>query len=121
MKTRIKKLGDSVVVALDGKVDYETQEPFRQDLQKLVSENKQDSAPKSFVFDLGNLEFVGSSGITHLIQTLKDFTHQTGARPRYVNVGSEFQKIMRAFDETGDFDLIDGSLVNRSLPKLTEQ
>ena len=121
MKTRIKKLDDSIVVALDGKVDYETQDKIRQDLNKLLRESKQDSSSKKVIFDLGNLEFVGSSGITSLIQMLKDFNHANGSRAHFTNVGSEFQKVMKAFDETGDFELMDGALVNRKLPGLTEQ
>jgi len=118
MKSRIKKMGETVVVVLDGKVDYETQEPFRQKIQSLIPRGSRrtdtvalahtDSVPLNVVFDLQGLEFVGSSGITNFIQTLKDFSNRAGIRPQCCNVTSEFQKIIRAFDEEAAFDFLEG-------------
>lgn len=108
MKTRIKRMGDTVIVALEGKIDYETQEPFRRDLTRILSDSQRDHASKKVVFDLENLEFVGSSGITSLIQIFKDFNDRNETRPVYCNVASEFQKVIKAFDESCAFDFKDG-------------
>ena len=45
------------------------------------------------------LEFVGSSGISSFVQTLKEFTAVAQTKPRYCNVKSEFRRIIKAFDE----------------------
>ena len=108
MKTQIKKDGDTVVVSIDGKIDYETQVPLKDELQRLAQKNqKTDSVPAKVIFNLKNLEFVGSSGISNLVQTLKDFNHRSEIKPRYCHVKSEFQKIIKAFDEEQGLEIFD--------------
>jgi hypothetical protein len=41
------------------------------------------------------------------VQTLKDFNRRSPTKPRYCNVGSEFQKVIRAFDDNEEFDFYD--------------
>lgn len=107
MKTLITKNGDTVVVNLDGRLDFETNIPFKEDLDKLIDDTKTDSAPTKFIFNLENLEFVGSSGISGFVQTLKDFSESTSTKPRYCNVRSEFRRIFKAFDEKEVFEFFD--------------
>lgn len=104
MKTRIKKEGDTVTVSLDGLLDFGTFVPLREDLSKLISPNHSDSVAKKIIFDLENLEFVGSCGISSFIQTLKEFNSNSPTRPIYYNVKSEFRKIIKAFDEENCFE-----------------
>jgi len=104
MKTHIRKSGDTVVVSIDGKIDYETQVPLKDELLKLA---RTDSTPTKVIFNLKNLEFVGSSGISNLVQTLKDFNHRAAVKPRYCHVRSEFQKVIKAFDEESIFEIFD--------------
>ena len=105
MKTHIKKNGDTMVVSMDGKLDFELQEPLKQHLKK-VSENaaKSDIVPTKIIFNLEGLEFVGSSGISTFVQTLKEFNQRSPSKPVYCNVKSEFRRVMKAFDEEGTFD-----------------
>jgi anti-anti-sigma factor len=112
MKTKIKKEGDTWVVSIAGKLDYESQQPFREDLEKLVRNVRTDSVAKNIVFNLDGLEFVGSSGISSFVQTIKNLNQSAQIRPRFCNVGSEFKKVFRAFDEDSIFeyfDSLDGS------------
>jgi len=104
MKTQIKRNGDTVVVSIDGKIDYETQVPLKDELQRL---SRTDTTPTKVIFNLKNLEFVGSSGISNLVQTLKDFNGRSNVKPRYCHVRSEFQKIIKAFDEEQGFEIFD--------------
>lgn len=104
MKTQIKKTGDMVVVSVDGRLDFETATPFREDLTKLAKETKRDSVPRKIIFNLENLDFVGSSGISAFVQTLKDFNTQVTNRPRYCNVKSEFKRVIKAFDDADIFE-----------------
>ena len=107
MKTQIKKIGDTMVVSMDGRLNFEAQEPLRQDLTRLVGQTKRDTVPQKIIVDLGNLEFVGSSGISAFVQTLKEFNQRAPTKPRYCNVSSEFKRVMKAFDESGQFDFYD--------------
>lgn len=109
MKTSIKKNKETIVVNLQGKLDFETHLPLRDNLFRLIKESQTDSIPKKIIFDLENLEFVGSSGISPFIQLLKDFNASAPSKPVYCNVKSEFQKIIRAFDETNQFEFADQS------------
>lgn len=115
MKTQIKKLGDTVVVIMDGRLDFDTYVPLREDLSRLIPQNrknsapnKSDSTPMKIIFNMENLEFVGSSGISSFVQTLKEFNQAAPSKPRYCNVRSEFKRVFKAFDETLDgFDFYD--------------
>ena len=107
MKTQFKKNGDTIVVSMDGKLDFETYVPLREDLFKLVNQARTDSTPKKIIFNLEKLEFVGSSGISSFVQTLKDFNANSPTRPRYCHVKSEFKKIIKAFDEGDPFEIHD--------------
>lgn len=113
MKTKITKNGDTIIVSVQGKLDYETQEPLKADLRDLIrstsqSKNPTDSVPTKIIFNFEKLEFVGSSGISAFVQTLRDFNSRSGIRPVYCNVRSEFKKIIKAFDEDNGFDFYDG-------------
>lgn len=107
MKTKIRKIGDTVVICMDGKLDYEIQGNLKQDLTKLASGLKSDVAPKKIIFNLENLEFVGSSGISSFVQSLQEINNSSSIKPRYCNVRSEFQRVMKAFDEEGLFEFYD--------------
>ncbi len=110
MKTLIKKAGDTVVVSMDGKLDFETSGPLREDLSKLLrntAKNAKTDTVATIVVDLERLEFVGSSGISSFVQTMKEFNASAPTRPRYTNVGSEFKQVIRAFDEEALFDIDD--------------
>ena len=103
MKTNIRTENDNVIISIEGFLDYETTDSLKKELftlQKNVANNQ-------VIFDLGALQFVGSSGIAAFVQTLRDFNTRAGRRPRYTNVKSEFKRIMNAFDETGSFDFWD--------------
>jgi len=104
MKTEIRKTGDTIIVTLNGRLDFETYVPLREDLVKLADQSSGDLVPKKIIFNLEQLEFVGSSGISSFIQTLKEFNASVPHRPRYCNVKSEFRKIIKAFDDEQIFD-----------------
>lgn len=108
MKTQIKKNGDTVIVSMDGKLDFETHLPLREDLNKIIRKSPEsDSVPKKIIFNLENLEFVGSSGISAFVQALREFNSTAPTRPRYCNVRNEFKKIIKAFDESDLFEFYD--------------
>jgi len=113
MKARINTNAESIIISLDGKVDYETQDEVCEIINTAIERNKKDQAAKNIVLNLKNLEFVGSSGITQFVQSLKAIHHDTDITPKYCGVRSEFQKIIKAFDEENQFDFYDDERLNR--------
>ena len=109
MKARIKNTNESIIISLDGKVDYESQDEVCNLINRTVSQNQNrtDQTAKKIILNLKELEFVGSSGITQFVQSLKAIHQQTDIVPKYCGVRSEFKKIMKAFDETNEFDFYD--------------
>ncbi len=107
MKTLIKKNGDTIIVTMDGRLDFETHAPLREDLTRLIDQTLTDSTPKKIIFNLEKLEFVGSSGISSFVQMLKEFNSHSPTKPRYCNVKSEFRRVIKAFDEADLFDFYD--------------
>ncbi len=137
MKTQIRQEGETLIVTVQGKLDYEGQIPFREKLNALLTsevptpkttvvpsyENRfanrrghriasTDETPKrphysEVVINLENLEFVGSCGISQFIQTLKEFNSRSDIRPKYLHVRNEFKRMIRAFDEAAGFDFQD--------------
>ncbi len=107
MKTSIRRddAGGVVIVTLEGHLDFETTDTFRESLMRLETQ----SAKSRVIFDLGNLQFVGSSGISAFVQTLRDFNSRASTKPRYTNVKSEFKKIISAFDDNGSFEFWDNT------------
>ena len=104
MKTQIKKQGDAIIVTMDGKLDFDTYVPLREDLSRLIRHAQTDTTPRKIIFNLEKLEFVGSSGISSFVQTLKEFNTSAPVRPKYCNVKSEFRRVIKAFDETDLFE-----------------
>jgi anti-anti-sigma factor len=108
MKTQVKKVGDTLIVTMNGRLDFETALPLREDLSKIIREAKKtDAAPTKIIFNLEKLDFVGSSGISSFVQTLREFNQASPIKPRYCHVKSEFQKVIKAFDESNAFEFFD--------------
>lgn len=103
MKTSVRKDGNAVIVSLEGHLDFETTDGFRENLARIEKQ----AGNNQVVFDLANLQFVGSSGISAFVQALREFNSRVAARPRYLNVRSEFKKVISAFDENNSFDFWD--------------
>ena len=107
MKTRMKKTESTLIVNFDGILEYDTHETLRESLQKLHRISSSDQTPREIIFDLEGLEFVGSTGISAFIQTLKEFNASAPSKPRYLNVKSEFKQLIKAFDQDQLFEFFD--------------
>ena len=103
MKARIKSNNDTIILYIDGKVDYETQDDVCVFINKTIAKNKKDETPKRVVMNFQNLDFVGSTGITQFVQSLKAIHTENHMTPKYCGVRSEFQKIIKAFDAQNEF------------------
>jgi anti-anti-sigma factor len=89
MQARIARVGEIVVVHLNGRVDVETAEPFRRACNEFLLKEK-------VVFDFKDLGFVGSSGILPFLETMQAFAQKNANRFKFSGVGSEFKKVFAA-------------------------
>lgn len=95
-----------MVVSIEGNLSYENQEPLRDHLMEILDQARDHHPGKKIIFNFENLEFVGSSGISAFIHALKEL-NADGQKPKYCNVATEFQRVMKAFDESNLFEFYD--------------
>ena len=88
MKATVSRSGEVTIVQLDGKINYETVDPFRSAVEKYQGEK--------IVFNLQNLSFVGSSGITPFIDAIEIIARRHPEGIKLCGVGSEFKKMFAA-------------------------
>lgn len=94
MKACAHNEGDVLVVDLSGRVDLETAEPFRHVcLSNLVK--------KKVIFNLSDLNFVGSNAIVPFLKTMKAYQNRSKATLKMCGVKSEFLRIFAAHFPTG--------------------
>lgn len=99
MQAKIQKDGEILVIYLKGQIDYETAEPFRQTcLNHLIKEN--------VVFNFGELQFVGSKGITDFTDTLSALSVKIQNPIRFCKVSVEFRRVLEA-GELKDLQIYD--------------
>jgi anti-anti-sigma factor len=99
LRASILNQGDVAIIALEGKLDYENQEVLTDNILTLMAEGKQ------IVVDMDQLNFVGSSGITHFIRSLYEMKEAGRTPPRLCNVRSEFRQIINAYDVNKEFSI----------------
>lgn len=89
MEARIQNDGDVCVIHLKGRVDMEANENFRKTCLSQLSVDK-------IVFDMRELSFVGSNGITPFIETFALLSQRNSASIKICGVGCEFRRIFEA-------------------------
>lgn len=90
MRAEITKNGEITIVSLEGQISFDTILPFRDHCMKKLKGEK-------VVFDLGQLNFVGSIGITSFFEIIKDVVETKTLDPKFCNVKSEFHKLFTAW------------------------
>lgn len=92
MQAKLKKLEDDVVVvSLSGRVDIENSEPFRQACVQRFSK-----LSENVIFNLEDLSFVGSNGITSFVRSIVELNKQKSDALKFCKVSSEFKRIFAA-------------------------
>ena len=82
----------NITVHLEGGLDFDTTTPFKDELYSIINDN-----PASTVtLDLNGLDFVGSSGIGHFVDTLRALD-KNKAQIKLANVKSEFLKVFKLY------------------------
>ncbi len=105
MEAWIERDGDVVVVHLKGRVDYESTEPFRSHCVRHLAQEK-------VVFNLEQLAFVGSIGITDFVQTMTQLAAENAVGIKFAGVGNEFRRVFEA-SEIRQLDIYEST--NRAL------
>lgn len=85
-------LGD-ITVHMSGDLGFEHSKTIRDNLGKLIKENQ--NTPVTL--DIGGINFVGSSGICHFVETLEQL-YRDNSRIGLENIGDEFKRVVRLLD-----------------------
>lgn len=90
MQAKVSRKGEVTIVEISGKISYENVDPFREKCLNTFGSDKK------VIFNLQGLSFVGSTGITQFVGTIKDLMETNPEGVRLCGVGSEFQKVFAA-------------------------
>ena len=94
MKARIRTdaLGN-ITVHMEGGLDFENTVPLRKELEQLMDANP----ASTITLDLHQLEFVGSSGIGHFVDTIQAL-NENRDKIKLSNVKTEFMKVFKLYN-----------------------
>lgn len=95
MILRAKQQGEVLIVELEGHLDFETTQEFKNTCTNLIKTNK----VQKVVFNMEKLKFVGSSSINQFVRTVKEFNSPKfmKPKPKFCSVSREFHRILRAY------------------------
>lgn len=96
MEAKVLKVKGVTVVNLKGFIDVETAAPFRDACIKTFKSASQAAQGNKVVFNLEQLQFVGSNGIIPFVESLHDICDQETIEVKFCRVGSEFKKVFQA-------------------------
>lgn len=98
----------NIVVQMEGDISVDTTICFREQINHLVQNN-----PSATVaIDMSALEFVGSSGISHFVETLKLMRLKRTQVITLKNVDSDFEKVFKLYGLNDEHVLIDNFGMN---------
>lgn len=94
MKANIlRDANGNIIVHMQGDLNYDHSLPLRNELQSIATNNPN----AKITIDLGAIDFVGSSGICHFVETVKYLKENRKASVSLSNVKPEFLKIFRLY------------------------
>ncbi len=83
----------NIIIQMEGDLNYEQSIPLRQELASLVTKNPH----ADISLDLSGIDFVGSSGICHFVETLKIIQTENNKTLKLTNVQGEFVRVFRLY------------------------
>jgi anti-sigma B factor antagonist len=94
MKARVRTdaLGN-ITIHMEGGLDFENGLPLRQELENL----SQDNPSSTITIDMHALDFVGSSGIGHFVETIQALNNNRD-QIRLSNVKTEFIRVFKLYN-----------------------
>jgi anti-sigma B factor antagonist len=89
----LRDANGNIIVHMQGDLNYDHSLPLRNELQSIANSNPN----AKITIDLGAIDFVGSSGICHFVETVKYLKENRKAMVSLSNVKPEFLKIFRLY------------------------
>ncbi len=89
----LRDANGNIIVHMQGDLNYDHSAPLRAELQTIANQNPN----SSITIDLGAIDFVGSSGICHFVETVKWLKENRKAQVNLSNVKPEFLRIFKLF------------------------
>jgi anti-anti-sigma factor len=94
MDAKVENIEGVFVVTLEGQLNFETADSLKRECLKKFNEQR-------IIFNLKNLSFVGSSGITPFMDLLSQLSRQRGRDLKLCSVSSEFMRLFQSGDFNG--------------------
>jgi len=89
----LRDANGNILIHMQGDLNYDHSGPLRGQLQTIAKDN-----PNSKItIDIGAIDFVGSSGICHFVETVKFLKEGREASVHLSNVKPEFIKIFKLY------------------------
>jgi anti-anti-sigma factor len=93
----VTRAGDVIVVSLKGFLNFETSDQFKKGcLTNFIN--------KHVIFDLKELSFVGSSGLTSFVEVFREFKAKSSQPAKFCGLSQEFRRLFWA-SELQDIEL----------------
>lgn len=89
MDAKVENRDGIFVVSLSGQMDFESADSLKAQCLRNLNE-------KSVIFNLRDLSFVGSSGITPFLELLFELSRSLGAKFKICSVGTEFMRLFES-------------------------
>ena len=102
MKINTRIVSPYTVIEVEGFLNFESANRLADTFEGYFKGNKE----AKILFDLKDLHFVGSSGVSSFVKMLASLNHQHN-RPIYCGVRKEFLKLFKAFENDVPFHIID--------------
>ena len=85
----------NITIQMSGDLDYENSMPLRRELNELSVENPH----SKITVDLGGVDFVGSSGICHFVETIQliNKDKKSTSKVSLSNVSGDFKKVFKLY------------------------
>lgn len=125
MKARVQTDSfGNITIHMEGDLNYDNTTPLRRELEELTAQNPH----SEITLNLLRLDFVGSSGINHFVETIEAL-NQKRKKIRLSGVSDEFIKVFRLYKlnaleeiiENFDNDETEIALQNTKGKKMTFQ
>lgn len=89
----LRDANGNIIVHMQGDLNYDHSEPLRNELQNIAAANPH----STITIDIGAIDFVGSSGICHFVETVKYLKENRKYAVSLSNVKPEFLKVFRLY------------------------
>jgi anti-sigma B factor antagonist len=83
----------NITIHMEGGLDYENGSPFRKQLKTILESNP----ASEITLDMYAVDFVGSSGISHFVETIKTLNKKKN-RIKLSNVKQEFIRVFKLYN-----------------------